>query len=117
MNALTVPVPDYKHTTQPSLLANMLATFQRSMGEGPKELESPRISRSQSISGRLDASELLQSFKRAHSGAVLLQFDEQHAIAYTHDRQRMLAPRYNGPPAVPLPGPPCFLTCAVWFTF
>lgn len=71
----------------------MLAVFQRSLAEAPQELVSPRITRSLSISGRLDAPELLQSFKRAHPGAVLLQFDEQHAIAYTHDRQHHLAQR------------------------
>lgn len=71
----------------------MLAIFQKSVGEAPKELLSPRITRSNSLSGRLDALEILRGFKQAHPGAVLMQFTEQHAIAYTHDHQQLLTPR------------------------
>eukprot|EP00475_Leptophrys_vorax_P042332 TRINITY_DN7986_c0_g1_i5.p1 TRINITY_DN7986_c0_g1~~TRINITY_DN7986_c0_g1_i5.p1 ORF type:complete len:257 (+),score=13.98 TRINITY_DN7986_c0_g1_i5:192-962(+) len=71
----------------------MLAIFQKSVGEAPAELTAPKISRSNSMSGRLDAPEILQNFKQAHPGAVLMQFDDQHAIAYTHDHQQLLAPR------------------------
>ncbi|GJP39930.1 hypothetical protein CLOM_g24248 [Closterium sp. NIES-68] len=71
----------------------MLAIFQKSIGEAPQELMAPKLNRSASMSGRLDAKEILHGFKKAHPGAVLMQFDEQHAIAYTHDMQDFLMPR------------------------
>ncbi|CAI5471652.1 unnamed protein product [Closterium sp. Yama58-4] len=73
--------------------ATMLAIFQKSIGEAPQELMAPKLNRSASMSGRLDAKEILHGFKKAHPGAVLMQFDEQHAIAYTHDMQDFLMPR------------------------
>ena len=61
----------------------MLAIFQKSVSEGPQELVSPSITRTLSVSGRLDAGEILSRFKDAHGTAVILQFDEEHAIAYS----------------------------------
>ncbi|CAI6001811.1 unnamed protein product [Closterium sp. NIES-65] len=78
---------------RPKALAAMLAIFQKSIGEAPQELMAPKLNRSASMSGRLDAKEILHGFKKAHPGAVLMQFDEQHAIAYTHDMQDFLMPR------------------------
>ncbi|CAI7878303.1 unnamed protein product [Closterium sp. NIES-54] len=78
---------------QPKALAAMLAIFQKSIGEAPQELMAPKLNRSASMSGRLDAKEILHGFKKAHPGAVLMQFDDQHAIAYTHDMQDFLMPR------------------------
>ncbi|CAI5474566.1 unnamed protein product [Closterium sp. Yama58-4] len=78
---------------RPEAPAAMLAIFQKSIGEAPQELMAPKLNRSASMSGRLDAKEILHGFKKAHPGAVLMQFDEQHAIAYTHDMQDFLMPR------------------------
>ncbi|CAI5492407.1 unnamed protein product [Closterium sp. Naga37s-1] len=78
---------------RPKALAAMLAIFQKSIGEAPQELMAPKLNRSASMSGRLDAKEILHGFKKAHPGAVLMQFDDQHAIAYTHDMQDFLMPR------------------------
>eukprot|EP00270_Netrium_digitus_P000386 TRINITY_DN1038_c0_g1_i1.p1 TRINITY_DN1038_c0_g1~~TRINITY_DN1038_c0_g1_i1.p1 ORF type:complete len:231 (+),score=34.01 TRINITY_DN1038_c0_g1_i1:117-809(+) len=72
----------------------MLAIFQKSVAEGPAELlQAPETPRNARRGSRSNAVELLSKFKGENPAAVLLQFDDQHAIAYTPEQKRILTPR------------------------
>eukprot|EP00270_Netrium_digitus_P007420 TRINITY_DN215_c0_g1_i5.p1 TRINITY_DN215_c0_g1~~TRINITY_DN215_c0_g1_i5.p1 ORF type:complete len:243 (-),score=30.08 TRINITY_DN215_c0_g1_i5:247-975(-) len=59
----------------------MLAVFQHSVAEGPRELQSPVTPPKGSRIGRYDTQGILRKFKDAHPSAVVMQFNDHNGLA------------------------------------
>lgn len=68
----------------------MLALFSKKVVNAPSELDAPAC---ESPDGRRSAAATLETYRKAHPLATVLQFDDVTAFAFSHDDQELLRPR------------------------
>jgi hypothetical protein len=68
----------------------MLAVFNPTVASPPEEIAVPEHQQS----GQTDSAGTVNAYKKAHPSAITVEFGKRCAMAYSHDQEELLRPRY-----------------------